>query len=185
MNSESGGKSRNVWLGEKFACYEVMLIRRIVISICIAALAVGCAPSKKITTVTRPTPPALPSPSSPYVPPTPPEAPVHILVAYPVPNQWRPKVDSNFIFGAVGNGDALLMINGYSVPVWKNGAFLAYLPMPVDGKYHLVARRRNDVDSSTVAYRPQSLEAVAQRHTEMDHKTFAPPLLAEISKGSD
>ncbi|HZK75819.1 MAG TPA: hypothetical protein VFD13_02830, partial [Candidatus Kapabacteria bacterium] len=120
------------------------------------------------------------------MPPTPPEAPVHILVAYPVPNQWRPKVDSNFIFGAVGNGDALLMINGYSVPVWKNGAFLAYLPMPSDGVYHLVASRGNDVDTSTVSYRERTLpfDNVSLGGLGAVRHVFAPSFVA-ISKGSD
>jgi len=166
-----------------------MRIRRISAVIIFAALAAssvmpGCAPSKKITTTPKPAPQPLPSPSSPYVPPTPPEAPVHILVAYPMPNQWRPYVDSNFIFGAVGNGNASLTINGYPVPVWENGAFLAFLPMPFDGVYHLVARRGNDVDSSTVVYRPLEKVGTAER-AAIEHKTFTPPLLAEISKGSD
>ncbi|MFI5201539.1 MAG: N-acetylmuramoyl-L-alanine amidase [Candidatus Kapaibacterium sp.] len=164
-----------------------MVIRRILIAVSIAGLVAGCAPSKKITTVTRPAPPLIPSPSSPYVPPTAPEAPVHILVAYPVPNQWRPNVDSNFIFGAVGNGNASLTINGYPVPVWKNGAFLAFLPMPFDGVYHLVAQRGDDIDSATVAYRAKTISTehgTGENGKEKEHGAFVPNF-AHISKGSD
>ena len=159
-----------------------MVIRRLLTSICIAALAGGCAPSKKITRTTTPTPRPIPSPSSPYVSPTPPEAPVHILVAYPVPNQWRPNVDSNFIFGAVGNGNASLTIDGYPVPVWKNGAFLAFLPMPFDGVYHLIAQRGKDIDTGSVAYQTRRLW---DRVIMQQGATVIAPSLVEISKGSD
>src|SRR5512142_2580674 len=116
---------------------------------------IGCAPSRK-TTRPRPVPPPPPPPSSPSIPqpiPATPEAPVHISVAYPVPGQYRPNVDSNFIFGTAGNGNASLTINGYPVPLAKNGAFLAFLPMPHDGTYHLFAERDDQVDSLTVSYR--------------------------------
>lgn len=39
-------------------------------------------------------------------------------------------VDSTFVFGTVSTGDATLRINGVSVPVASNGAFLAYLAVP-------------------------------------------------------
>ena len=52
--------------------------------------------------------------------------------------------DSNFIFGSVGSGDALLTINGLPVTVAPNGAFLGFLPVPADGVYHLVARAGAD-----------------------------------------
>jgi N-acetylmuramoyl-L-alanine amidase len=49
--------------------------------------------------------------------------------------------DSNFIFGSVGSGDAGLQINGVSVPVWPNGAFMGWLPVPADSapQYVIVA----------------------------------------------
>ncbi len=149
-------------------------------------VAVGCAPSKKAT-VPKPLP--APPPSAPSIPqpiPSAPEAPIHLRVAYPVPGQWRPTVDSNFIFGTTGNGHASLTINGYPVPVWKNGAFLAFLPMPSDGVYHLVARRGNDLDSSTVAYRAKTIpgvQAPIENVPEKEHRTL--DTWAEIVKGSD
>lgn len=52
--------------------------------------------------------------------------------------------DSNFIFGSVGSGDAALRINGYPVPVWPNGAFMGWLPVPPDSapRYELLAGNR-------------------------------------------
>ncbi len=49
--------------------------------------------------------------------------------------------DSNFIFGSVGTGDAALRINGVAVPVWPNGAFMGWLPVPPDSapRYELLA----------------------------------------------
>jgi len=51
-------------------------------------------------------------------------------------------VDSTFIFGSVGSGDATLRINGTPVPVADNGAFLAWLPVPPASapRYELDAR---------------------------------------------
>jgi N-acetylmuramoyl-L-alanine amidase len=39
-------------------------------------------------------------------------------------------VDSTFLFGSVGSGDATLRVNGVAVPVANNGAFLAWLAVP-------------------------------------------------------
>jgi N-acetylmuramoyl-L-alanine amidase len=52
--------------------------------------------------------------------------------------------DSNFIFGSTGSGRASLRINGATVPVAPNGAFLAFLPVPPNGVYHLEATRGTD-----------------------------------------
>jgi N-acetylmuramoyl-L-alanine amidase len=62
-------------------------------------------------------------------------------VVYPVANSLVEARDSNFIFGSVGTGRAQLWINGASVPVAPNGAFLAFLPVPaVDSpRYEIVA----------------------------------------------
>ena len=50
--------------------------------------------------------------------------------------------DSNFIFGSVGTGDAALRINGVAVPVYPNGAFMGWLPVPPDSapRYEILAR---------------------------------------------
>ncbi len=49
---------------------------------------------------------------------------------YPSPNQLLTVRDSNFIFGSIGSGAARLTIDGFQVPVFPNGAFLAWLPIP-------------------------------------------------------
>lgn len=42
-----------------------------------------------------------------------------------------PRTDSVFVFGTVGRGDALLFINGQSVPVYPTGGWIAWLPLEV------------------------------------------------------
>lgn len=66
-----------------------------------------------------------------------------IDVVYPPANSLISARDSNFIFGSVGNGRASLSINGQKVTVEANGAFLAWLPVPIRddtlARYELVA----------------------------------------------
>lgn len=151
----------------------------------------SCAPSRKTTKTPTPTPP--PPPSSPQIPqPTPalPEAPVHISVAYPVPGQWRPAVDSNFVFGTVGNGNASLTINGTQIPLAKNGAFLAFLPMPKDGVYHLYAERDDavrgaQIDSQSVAYRSGKPISGSPEEPKAKYDAYPSPVLARVVRGSD
>lgn len=86
--------------------------------------------------------PAPLPPANPKLPPVPPvRGPLQITVVYPKPDQLLTARDSNFIFGSVGSGDAALAINGFPVPVWPNGAFMGWLPVPSDSasKYELVA----------------------------------------------
>ncbi|MBA2688105.1 MAG: N-acetylmuramoyl-L-alanine amidase [Gemmatimonadaceae bacterium] len=72
----------------------------------------------------------LPAPN-PKLPPIP-EArgPLNIKVQYPGAGDLVNSKDSNFIHGQVGNGDAGLSINGVPSPVWPNGAFIGWLPVP-------------------------------------------------------
>lgn len=113
---------------------------------CAAALALSCAPA---TPPSAPTPvvepPLVPAPLPPANPKLPPvpevRGPLAINVVYPKPDQMLTARDSNFIFGSVGTGDAALRINGVPVPVWPNGAFMGWLPVPPDSapRYELVA----------------------------------------------
>jgi N-acetylmuramoyl-L-alanine amidase len=66
---------------------------------------------------------------------------IRVDVVYPEANALIASSDSNFIFGSVGNGRALLTINGAPVRVHPNGAFLAWLPLPPRGdqNYRIVA----------------------------------------------
>lgn len=72
--------------------------------------------------------------------------PVRPTVVYPTENALIASRDSNFIFGAVGNGRASLTINGASVPVLPNGSYLAFLPNPPQNapRYDLVASLGGD-----------------------------------------
>ena len=176
-----------------------MIYRRILATALLAAFC-GCSAPKKITTE-KPTPqPAAPTAPHPApapvpipapmpvpmgIPPVPasaPDAPLHISVAYPVPEQLIQKVDSNFIFGEVQNGNASLTIDGFPVAVAKNGAFLAFLPMPENNVYHLTAERGMDRDSMTLTYRSPKTEEPSKKN--IPDKDFE-PRYARISKGSD
>lgn len=69
------------------------------------------------------------------------DAPLKLDVAYPREGSDVAVRDSNFIFGSTGTGNSTLTINGASVEVKPNGAWLAYLPVPADGVYRLSATK--------------------------------------------
>lgn len=75
--------------------------------------------------------------------------PLRLNLVFPDSNQLEP-VDSNFIFGSVGNGHATLTINGTPVPVAPNGTFLGFLPVPPDTAPQYVLVARNGADSATL-----------------------------------
>ncbi|HEY1953514.1 MAG TPA: N-acetylmuramoyl-L-alanine amidase [Gemmatimonadaceae bacterium] len=99
-----------------------------------------------------PTPPlspaAVPAPN-PKLPPVPEvRGPLLINVVYPKAEQLLAVRDSNFIFGSVGSGDAALSINGVAVPVWPNGAFMGWLPVPPDSAPRYVLTAANKVQAA-------------------------------------
>jgi N-acetylmuramoyl-L-alanine amidase len=61
-----------------------------------------------------------------------PAAPLHIDVVYPAPTDVVQATDSAFLFGSVGRRDATLTVNGTSVPVDADGAWIAWVPLPDD-----------------------------------------------------
>jgi N-acetylmuramoyl-L-alanine amidase len=67
--------------------------------------------------------------------------PLAIDVVYPTANQVVAARDSAFIFGSIGHGEAFLTVNGIPAPVWPNGAFMAFIPVPPRSNpaYELVA----------------------------------------------
>jgi N-acetylmuramoyl-L-alanine amidase len=81
--------------------------------------------------------------------------PLQIDVVYPKADQLLTARDSNFIFGSVGSGDAALQINGVPVPVWPNGAFMGWLPVPPDNapRYELVAANASGTTRATLPIR--------------------------------
>ncbi|HEX6587427.1 MAG TPA: N-acetylmuramoyl-L-alanine amidase, partial [Longimicrobiales bacterium] len=84
-------------------------------------------------------------PATPYV-----DGPLDLSVVYPPAGARIANVDSTFIFGSTGTGDAALTINGHTVPVARNGAFLAFLPMPRDGVWRLAANTQSERDTLAV-----------------------------------
>ena len=125
----------------------------LIASVALAACGGGAGPGPA-----GPTPGGAPAPIE-YVPlttglPAIPrvEAPLSIRVIHPTPGSARPGVDSTFIYGNVGTGDAALVINGVQVPVAPNGAFIAYLPTPRDA-WRLEAWKGAQRSSASVAYR--------------------------------
>src|SRR5437867_2501919 len=86
----------------------------------------------------------------------PPVAPVHgrltLRVIYPAPDAVIQLRDSSFLFGSAGTGDAHLWINGQPVRVWPNGAWLAWLPFPVDSLMRFQIEARTATDSASLSY---------------------------------
>jgi N-acetylmuramoyl-L-alanine amidase len=118
-----------------------------VFACCLAVAGASCAPPRRPSAPSPAPPPAplipaaIPAPN-PKLPPVPEvRGPLQISVTYPKPDQLLTVRDSNFIFGTLGTGDAALRINGVAVPVWPNGAFMGWLPVPPDSapRYELLA----------------------------------------------
>lgn len=100
-----------------------------------AALLAGaaCAPAPATAPVPEPLPAAARplAPINPNLPAMPlVTGPLAINVVYPRSGETVGSTDSAFIFGSVGHGEAFLTINDVPAPVWPNGAFMAFLPVP-------------------------------------------------------
>src|SRR6185312_4840242 len=123
----------------------------------LAALLVLSACAHKNTAVAGAPTPSTPAASRPSaaavnLPPIPlATGPLQIRVVYPSPNQLIQSRDSNFIFGSVGNGHALLTIDGAPVQVYPNGSFIAFLPLPARDhtSYDLMATLGADTARAT------------------------------------
>ncbi|MGH7477544.1 MAG: N-acetylmuramoyl-L-alanine amidase, partial [Longimicrobiales bacterium] len=117
-------------------------------------LLLGCAPTVRD---------AEPRPAgAPALPPIPAvDGPLAVDVVYPEEDQALTVSDSNFIFGSVGTGRATLTINAAPVVVQPNGSFLAFLPVPSDGRYDVVANVADQRAQATRAVRvPAPAEVV-------------------------
>lgn len=104
------------------------------------------APAPAPATTRRPGASApLPADRRPAIPPIPTiTGPLAIRVVYPGANALVAVRDSTFLLGSVGTGDATLTINGAPVKVEPNGAFVAWLPVPREPRYDLVAAAGGD-----------------------------------------
>ncbi|HVX40070.1 MAG TPA: N-acetylmuramoyl-L-alanine amidase [Gemmatimonadaceae bacterium] len=155
----------------------------------LALVALACRPTPAPTSNPGPRPPVSPptvptfergitprkAPPLPAIPLV--EGPLEPKVVYPPANE-RISVDSNFIFGSVGNGHATLTINGANVPVAPNGTFLAFLPVPppTAPRYELVARTATDSAHLEVPVRvpPPRVEFSATGPLIVDSGTVSP-----------
>ncbi|HYU88823.1 MAG TPA: N-acetylmuramoyl-L-alanine amidase [Gemmatimonadales bacterium] len=106
---------------------------------------------------------------------------LHIAVVYPAVTDVIQSHDSVFLFGAVrgGSGGPLrLGINGQSVPVLPNGAWIAWLPLPDDTVAHFVmAATGAGPDSSRYVYTARiapQFRPPAGRPVWIDTTSFTP-----------
>ena len=144
---------------------------------CIVAIGASCAPARPPAPPPAPIVPAPLPPANPKLPPVPDvRGPLQINVVYPKPGQLLTARDSNFIFGSVGTGDAALAINGVSVPVWPNGAFMGWLPVPKDSSPQYVLIASNKIERSQLVLPikvPPAPDTV--RRDSLVGDTLAPP----------
>jgi len=91
---------------------------------------------------------ALPAPTAPV------RDSLRIAVVYPAVTDVIQSHDSAFLFGAVrgARGAVHLGVNGQSVPVLANGAWIAWLPLPDDTVVHYLIAATAGPDSSRFVY---------------------------------
>ena len=154
-----------------------------VFSCCIALASASCAPARRRS---APAPAPAPAPlipaaipaPNPKLPPVPEvRGPLQITVMYPKPEQLLTVRDSNFIFGSVGTGDAAVRINGVAVPVWPNGAFMGWLPVPPDSapRYELLAGNRTATARLTLPVKIPPVPDTTRRGQPGDTLNPVPP----------
>lgn len=146
----------------------------------VTAGAFGCAPAVTPSAPTPTTPRSTTAPTEASgLPPVPRvTGPLAIKVVSPDANQSLARLDSTFVFGSVGRGDANLTVNGASVPVAPNGAFVAYLAVPpaTAPRYALVATRGADTARASVAVRVNPRRALPlEGRLVVDSGSVSPP----------
>ena len=103
--------------------------------------------------------------------------PLDLNVVYPAKGDLVSAGEWSFLFGSTGTGDARLTINGDSVKVWPNGAFLAWLRFPPDSvmAFNLVAVRTGGARDS-MTYRVRRAPRAAPQTTPLwiDTLSFKP-----------
>ncbi len=104
-----------------------------------------------------------------------------LRVIYPESAMTRPNVKRNFIFGSTGNGRMTLTINGTSVRVAPNGAYLAFLRVPRDREYDLVGVLDGDTSRMTYRFAPDD-EPTSSPTVRNVHPT---PITGEVTGGVD
>jgi N-acetylmuramoyl-L-alanine amidase len=104
---------------------------------------------------------------------------LRITVVYPSPTDIIQSHDSAFLFGAVrgGRDSVRLAINGQSVPVLANGAWIAWLPLPDDTLAQFVMAASDGADSSRrvfIARIAPQFRPPAGRAAWIDTTSFTP-----------
>lgn len=122
------------------------------------------------------------SPALPAIPAA--DGALAIRVIHPMPTQARPRVDSTFIYGSLGTGQAALEINGRAVPVAPNGAFIAYLPTPQDGTWRLRAQRGSEEVTHAVSYAAPSTSTTTSNNASRN-AVYAAARLGVVTGGAD
>jgi len=102
-------------------------------------------PATRILTESLP-----PSRSLPPVAPV--RGPLQLTVRYPAPDAVLQIRDSSFLFGTAGTGDARVSVNGQPARVWPNGAWLAYVALPLDSVMPIRIEARTATDSVALDY---------------------------------
>lgn len=175
-----------------------MMNNRAVASIfALVTAAAGCSRPVTTTPVPAPAPRTIPGrtveraalpPLNPALPPVSEvRGPLKINVVYPKPDQLIQSRDSNFIFGSVGSGDAGLKINGVLVPVWPNGAFFGWLPLPSQQAPFYAMVATNGLDTARMSLpirllppavrdtiRPDTLPVDTTQRTPVQYALIAP-----------
>lgn len=114
---------------------------------------------------------------APGLPPVPEvTGPLQLSVVYPTTTDIVDARDSTFLFGSVGTGTATLSINGTPVPVWPNGAWLAWLPLTGDSDAAFTLVARTATDSATLLYSMRRVRRFQAPATGVwiDTTSFAP-----------
>ena len=108
---------------------------------------VGCA------AVGQPSSPAPAPGGSGFLPPVPKVAgPLRLTVVYPAVTDVIDARDSTFLFGSAGTGEASVTVDGQPVPVWPNGAWLAWVALPADSLLNFHIAARTATDSASLIY---------------------------------
>ena len=126
-----------------------------------------------------------PSPALPAVAPV--RGPLALRVVYPAPDAVLQVRDSSFLFGTAGSGDATVTIDGQPARVWPNGAWLAYVALPLDSLMRLRIEARRGADLAILEYPVRRRLADAGRHTVgaawLDSLSLAPTGRLWLARG--
>ncbi len=155
-----------------------------------ASFSVACA--RRLPAPVTPSPAArapaeslAPSPELPAVAPV--RGPLALRVVYPPPDAVLQVRDSSFLFGTAGSGDAEVTIDGQPARVWPNGAWLAYVALPLDSIMRLRIEARRGAESASLEYPVRRRLADAGRHTVgaawLDSLSLAPTGRLWLARG--